>query len=76
MRVIPSVAPYQVAQLTIRPGLSLERFPNLIYKDWVLALVNIESPIHITEIRRRITAAGGTQPAHDLDHWRSGRAER
>jgi very-short-patch-repair endonuclease len=55
-----SVIPYQTAQLTINLGVKeLYAFPLSLVASWVSQIVRVESPIHVSEVMKRICEAAG-----------------
>lgn len=57
---MPQFSAYKVAALTIRTrGLELHTIPRTTMASWVTDVVNVESPVHIDEVGRRIANAAG-----------------
>ena len=56
----PHVSEYRSAELNVRMrGLELHTIPRATMASWVTEVVNVESPIHIHEVGRRIANAAG-----------------
>ena len=54
------IAQYHIAAVTANTmGLELHEISPTTIKDWVLQVVSIESPVHLTEVAKRITHAMG-----------------
>jgi very-short-patch-repair endonuclease len=57
-----SAEPYQLAELHLRLGsVELHAVPCERLADWLVSIVNVESPVHVSEASRRIAAAAGVQ---------------
>jgi very-short-patch-repair endonuclease len=58
----PPTTPYQMASLSIAlGGLDLHLVPKGRISEWICAVVQVESPVHIDEVSRRIAVAAGVQ---------------
>jgi very-short-patch-repair endonuclease len=58
----PRVAPYAVAQLAVDLGeFELHEIPPGLLARWVCEVVDVEGPVHVDEVRRRIASASGVQ---------------
>lgn len=53
--------PYQVAILLIPGQKDLHEFSRSMFVDWVQQVVEVEGPVHIDEVRRRIVDAAETR---------------
>lgn len=66
LRIIHAPPPYQLARLTVRSGLNFKLNTYIIIRNWLLDVVNIESPVHIDEVIARIAQAAGEHAPADL----------
>ncbi|MDQ2945898.1 MAG: DUF3320 domain-containing protein, partial [Acidobacteriota bacterium] len=57
--VLSQVSAYKLAKVDVPQGLDLHLVPKQCLADWLVAITNVESPIHWEEAARRITAAAG-----------------
>ena len=57
---IPDVSKYRLAELTVTTrGLELHTIPRTAMASWITEVVDVESPVHIDEVGRRIANAAG-----------------
>jgi len=63
VRQVPITAtPYQLAKIENRLGdIELHQVPRQRLADWLVAVTNVESPVHWLEAGRRIATAAGVQ---------------
>jgi len=54
------IPPYRIANLSVKTGsYELHQVSRSTMAGWIESVVNVESPVHIAEVARRITAAAG-----------------